>query len=111
GRLTVHGGIVGTPAYMSPEQVKGVALDARSDLFSFGVMLAEMIWGKHPFRQASVGETLAAVLHEPPDLGGDAPPAVAAVVRRLLEKDREARYASAAEGRGDLSTALSKCDS
>jgi eukaryotic-like serine/threonine-protein kinase len=111
GQLTVEGGIVGTPAYMSPEQVKGVALDARSDLFSFGVMLAEMIAGKHPFRRASVGETLAAVLHEPPDLGGDAPPAVTAVVRRLLENDREARYASAAEVRADLGTLLSKSES
>jgi hypothetical protein len=63
-----------------------------------------MISGKHPFRRGSVGETLAAVLREPPDLGGDAPPAVAAVVRRLLEKDREARYASAAEVRADLAT-------
>jgi serine/threonine-protein kinase len=108
GQLTVQGGIVGTPAYMSPEQVKGGPLDPRSDLFSFGVMLAEMISGKHPFRQPSVGETLAAVLHAPPDLGGAAPPAVAAVVRRLLEKDREARYASAAEVRADLATLLSK---
>ncbi len=111
GQLTVQGGILGTPAYMSPEQVKGGPLDARSDLFSFGVMLAEMISGKHPFRHASVGETLAAVLHEPPDLGSAAPPAVAAVVRRLLEKDREARYASAAEVRADLATLLSKSGS
>jgi TolB-like protein/Flp pilus assembly protein TadD len=74
-------------------------------------MLAEMISGKHPFRQPSVGETLAAVLHAPPDLGGAAPPAVAAVVRRLLEKDREARYSSAAEVRADLATLLSKSKS
>jgi TolB-like protein/Tfp pilus assembly protein PilF len=104
GQLTLQGVIVGTPAYMSPEQVKGGPLDARSDLFSFGVMLAEMISGTHPFRRASVGETLSAVLHEPPDLGGAAPPSVTAVVRRLLEKDRGARYASAAEVRTDLAT-------
>jgi serine/threonine-protein kinase len=104
--LTVQGGIVGTPAYMSPEQVKGGPLDARSDLFSLGAMLAEMVAGKHPFRRASVGETLAAVLHEPPEVNGAAP--VVAVVRRLLEKDREARYASAAEVRADLATLLSK---
>jgi TolB-like protein/Flp pilus assembly protein TadD len=108
GPLTMKDGIVGTPAYMSPEQVKGGPLDARSDLFSFGVMLAEMISGRPPFRRASIGETLAAVLAEPPDLGGAAPPAVAAVVRRLLEKDREARYASAADVRADLATLLSK---
>jgi serine/threonine protein kinase len=76
--------------------VKGGTLDPRSDLFSFGVMLAEMINGKHPFRQPSVGETLAAVLREPPDLDGAAPQAVTALVRRLLAKNPEARYASAA---------------
>ena len=65
-QLTAHGAIVGTPDYMSPEQVKGLALDRRSDLFSFGVILAEMIGGQHPFRQPSTGETLAAVLREPP---------------------------------------------
>ena len=107
GPLTMQGGIVGTPAYMSPEQVKGAPLDARADLFSFGVMLAEMISGTHPFRRASIGETLAAVLHEPPDLSGAAPPAVAAVVRRLLEKDRDARYASAADVRADLAALTS----
>ena len=54
-QLTAHGAIVGTPDYMSPEQVKGAALDARSDLFSFGVILAEMTSGRHPFRQPSTG--------------------------------------------------------
>ena len=72
-QLTAHGSIVGTPDYMSPEQVKGVTLDVRSDLFSFGVILAEMISGRHPFRQPSTGETLSAVLREPPDLSDDIP--------------------------------------
>ena len=74
GQLTVQGTIVGTPDYMSPEQVKGSALDVRSDLFSFGVMLAEMTSGRHPFRQPSTMETFSAVLREPPALGGDIPP-------------------------------------
>jgi serine/threonine-protein kinase len=101
-QLTVHGTIVGTPDYMSPEQVKGVTLDSRSDLFSFGVILAEMISGRHPFRQPSMGETLAAVLREPPDLTGDIPHGLAALVRRLLAKNPEDRYASAAEVGADL---------
>ena len=65
---------------MSPEQVKGVTLDARSDLFSFGVILAEMISGRHPFRQPSMGETLSAVLREPPDLSGDIPQGLTALI-------------------------------
>ena len=101
-QLTVHGTIVGTPDYMSPEQVKGVALDSRSDLFSLGVILAEMTGGRHPFRQPSMGETLAAVLREPPDLSGDIPHGLAALIRRLLAKNPEDRQASAAEVRADL---------
>ena len=101
-QLTVHGTIVGTPDYMSPEQVKGVALDSRSDLFSLGVILAEMISGRHPFRQPSMGETLAAVLREPPDLSDDIPHGLTTLIRRLLAKTPEDRYASAAEVRADL---------
>jgi serine/threonine-protein kinase len=101
-QLTAHGAIVGTPDYMSPEQVKGLPLDARSDLFSFGVILAEMISGKHPFRKPSTAETLAAVLHEPPALNADIPPGVSSVVRRLLEKSPGDRYTSAAEAHADL---------
>jgi len=101
-QLTAHGSIVGTPDYMSPEQVKGVTLDARSDLFSFGVILAEMISGRHPFRQPSTGETLSAVLREPPDLSGDFPQPPGDIVRRLLAKRPEDRYSSAADVRADL---------
>jgi serine/threonine protein kinase/tetratricopeptide (TPR) repeat protein len=101
-QLTVRGTIVGTPDYMSPEQAKGLALDSRSDLFSFGVMLAEMTGGHHPFRQSSTAETLSAVLREPPDLRGDLPSGLADVVRRLLAKRPEDRYPSAADVRADL---------
>ena len=101
-QLTAHGTIVGTPDYMSPEQVKGLALDRRSDLFSFGVILAEMIGGRHPFRQRSMGETLSAVLREPPDLAEDIPQNVKALIQRLLAKKPEDRYESATEVRADL---------
>ena len=101
-QLTAQGAILGTPDYMSPEQVKGKPLDARSDLFSFGVMLAEMVTGRHPFRQASIVETFSAVLRESPELGDDIPPGVAALLRRLLAKDAGDRYASAAEVRAEL---------
>ena len=105
--LTAHGAIVGTPDYMSPEQVKGLALDRRSDLFSFGVILAEMIGGRHPFRRPSVGETLSSVLREPADLGEDIPQNVMAVLHRLLAKNPEDRYDSAAEVRADLARLVS----
>jgi serine/threonine-protein kinase len=101
-QLTARGAIVGTADYMSPEQVKGGALDARSDLFSFGVILAEMIGGRHPFRRPSSGETLAAVLREPPDLSDDMPNGLRTLVRRLLAKPPGDRYASAADVRVDL---------
>ena len=102
-QLTAHGSIVGTPDYMSPEQVKGVTLDARSDLFSFGVILAEMISGRHPFRQPSTGETLSAVLREPPDLGGDIPQRSDGTSCDVCWPRRpEDRYESAADVRADL---------
>jgi len=101
-QLTAHGSIVGTPDYMSPEQVRGATLDERSDLFSFGVILAEMISGRHPFHQSSTAETLSAVLREPPNLSDDIPQGPMELVRRLLAKAPEDRYASAADVRADL---------
>lgn len=101
-QLTAPGTILGTPDYMSPEQVKGLALDVRSDLFSFGVILAEMISGRHPFRKPSTVETFSAVLRDPPELSGDIPQGLIVLVRRLLAKEVEDRYASIADVRADL---------
>ena len=66
GSLTQTGAVLGTPAYMAPEQVRGEPTDARSDIFSFGVVLVELLTGEHPFKRGSVSETVAAILRDPP---------------------------------------------
>ena len=103
---TGPGHVIGTVSYMSPEQAKALAVDARSDLFSLGVVLHEMLSGSHPFKRTSSAETLTAILRdEPPDLGtleGQVPGAIGALVRRCLEKRPEDRFQTA----GDLALAL-----
>jgi len=111
GQLTAHGVIVGTPDYMSPEQVKGLPVDARSDLFSFGAMLAEMATGRHPFRQRSTMETFSAVLREPPALTSDVSPRLAPLLQRLLAKEVGDRYQSMADVRADLAQVAAAPDS
>ena len=96
---TAPGLVFGTVAYMSPEQVRGRPADARSDLFSLGVVLLEMLTGRPPFRRDSAAETMAAILkEEPPRLapsGVQLPPALERVVRRLLAKLPAERYPTA----------------
>jgi Tol biopolymer transport system component len=91
--------VAGTAAYMAPEQARGESPDPRADLFALGVMMYEMLSGQHPFRGASVFETLHAILtREPPDLqcvNERVPPALARIVMRLLQKAPEARFQSA----------------
>ena len=103
---TKPGMLMGTVAYMSPEQVQARPVDARSDLFSFGVVLYEMLARKHPFRRETVAATLTAILQEtPPELTSvdrGIPPAVDGIVRRCLDKRREERF----QGAHDLSLAL-----
>jgi len=90
---TQAGVVVGTVAYMSPEQARGAALDIRSDQFSFGVMLYEMITGKRPFVRQTAPETMTAILREPAEpLPADVPPPLRWIVERCLSKEPADRY-------------------
>ena len=104
--LTSPGAIVGTVPYMSPEQLKSQPLDARSDIFSFGVVLYEMLSGRQPFRSTSPAETISNILNEkPPTLTrhvSDLPQELARIADKCLEKDRNLRYQTAAEVHVDL---------
>jgi serine/threonine protein kinase/Tol biopolymer transport system component len=97
--VTGRGVLLGTLGYMSPEQLRGAGSDARSDLFSFGAVLYEMLSGRRAFRGETTADTISAILREePPDLaatGRDIPPILERIVRHCLEKDPAARFQSA----------------
>ena len=93
---TDPGVVMGTPRYMSPEQARGEKADARTDIFSLGVMLYEMIVGRAPFAGSTLNEVIAAILRDTPppvaECAPDAPPELERILSRALRKDRDERY-------------------
>jgi serine/threonine protein kinase/formylglycine-generating enzyme required for sulfatase activity/pimeloyl-ACP methyl ester carboxylesterase len=100
-QLTQHGQVVGTLAYMSPEQIQGQPVDVRADVFSFGILLYEMLAGARPFAGTTGLETATAILRDAPapldEMRKDVPPALADVLDRCLAKDPAERFPSGAE--------------
>lgn len=106
GAATGDGIVMGTVGYMSPEQVRGSAVDARTDIFSFGAVLYEMLTGQRAFKRDTAAETMTAILNEEPpefhDSGQRIPPALERIVRHCLEKSPDHRFQSARDLAFDL---------
>jgi serine/threonine protein kinase/WD40 repeat protein len=103
---TAHGEILGTPAYMSPEQIEGRAVDHRTDIFSLGVLLCEMSTGQRPFKGDTSASIMSSILRDLPpalrDLKPDLPEHLGRIARHCLQKDPDERYQSALDVRNEL---------
>ena len=102
GAHTTPGIVMGTTAYMSPEQARGLPVDARSDIFSLGVVLYEMAAGRPPFQGETPSDVIAAILRFEPAAVADLPPDLEHTLRKALEKDRDERYQTAKDLAADL---------
>src|ERR1043166_8035830 len=104
--LTDPGRVLGTPQYMSPEQARGLDIDARTDIWSLGVVIYEMLAGRVPFRGETKSHTVVSILeNEPPPLttfAPDTPAELQRIVRKALTKDRDSRYQTARDLMIDL---------
>jgi serine/threonine protein kinase len=101
--------VLGTPAYMSPEQARGQSLDRRTDIWSFGCVLYEMLTGRAPFAGDTISDTLAAILEREPDetmLPADTPAPIRRLLRRCLEKERKRRLDSVSDARLEIEDAF-----
>jgi Tol biopolymer transport system component len=114
-QLTAEGRILGTAAYMSPEQAEGRSIDSRSDLFSLGIVLFEMVTGQRPFTGDTNMSILSAILKDPPrpisSIRPDVPRELARIIKRALQKDPELRYQTAKDLRNDLQLLKAESDS
>jgi len=95
GQTTAVGIIMGTPNYMSPEQARGKEIDYQTDIFSFGVVLYEMLSGKLPFQGESINDTIAAILTKEPKTLENIPSKLTEIVEKCLQKDKQVRYLTA----------------
>ncbi len=114
-RLTIKGHIVGTVAYMSPEQAEGKPVDHRTDIFSLGIILYQMATGEHPFRGETNLAMLSAIIKDTPgsvtDLNPNLPRELGRIIKHCLVKDPEHRYQSAKDLRNDLEELKGEVDS